>query len=218
MILILLGPPGSGKGTQAQRLTEKLGLTHLSTGDILREAVKNGSELGQKAEGFMKTGALVPDDLIIDMILSRIEENSKVNDFMLDGFPRNLSQAERLDEIFREKDLTVDQVIYLNVPETELVKRLSGRLYCPRCNSGYNYPMHLPKSEGICDNDGESLLRRPDDEKDVVQKRLAVYRELTSPLEEYYRRQRILFEVAADTSPDEVTQAIVNSVARVKST
>ena len=217
MILILLGAPGSGKGTQAKRLTDKLGLTHLSTGDILREAVKNGAELGKKAEGYMKVGELVPDDLIIDMITARIEGAADSAGFMLDGFPRNLTQAEKLDEIFTEKNLTVDQVIYLNVPEDELVKRLSGRFYCPTCNAGYNYPMHLPKSEGVCDNDGEKLLRRHDDEEDVVQRRLAVYREQTSPLEDYYRGRGNLVEIEATNSPDNVTQAIISSVARVKS-
>lgn len=217
MILILLGAPGSGKGTQAKRLTDKLGLTHLSTGDILREAVKNGAELGKKAEGYMKAGELVPDDLIIDMITAKIEGAADSAGFMLDGFPRNLTQAEKLDEIFTEKNLTVDQVIYLNVPEDELVKRLSGRFYCPTCNAGYNYPMHLPKSEGVCDNDGEKLLRRHDDEEDVVQRRLAVYREQTSPLEDYYRGRGNLVEIEATNSPDNVTQAIISSVARVKS-
>ncbi len=217
MILILLGAPGSGKGTQAKRLTDKLGLTHLSTGDILREAVKNGTELGKKAEGFMKAGELVPDDIIIDIITARIEGAANSAGFMLDGFPRNLTQAERLDEIFKEKNLTVDQVIYLNVPEDELIKRLSGRFYCPTCNAGYNYPMHLPKSEGVCDNDGEKLLRRHDDEEDVVQRRLTVYREQTSPLEDYYRGRGNLVEIDANTSPDDVTQAIISSVGRVKS-
>jgi len=217
MILILLGAPGSGKGTQAKRLTDKLGLTHLSTGDILREAVKNGTELGKKAEGFMKAGELVPDDIIIDIITARIEGAANSAGFMLDGFPRNLTQAERLDEIFKEKNLTVDQVIYLNVPEDELIKRLSGRFYCPTCNAGYNYPMHLPKSEGVCDNDGEKLLRRHDDEEDVVQRRLTVNREQTSPLEDYYRGRGNLVEIDANTSPDDVTQAIISSVGRVKS-
>jgi adenylate kinase len=217
MILILLGAPGSGKGTQAKRLTEKLGLTHLSTGDILREAVKKGTDLGAKAKGFMNAGELVPDELIIDMITARMDETDSGNGFMLDGFPRNLTQAERLSEIFKKRNLEVDQVIYLNVPEPELVKRLSGRFYCPQCNAGYNYPMHLPKNEGVCDNEGEKLLRRPDDEEDVALNRLAVYRELTSPLEDYYRRQGNLVEIVADTSPDKVTQEIISSVSRVKS-
>ncbi len=216
MILILLGAPGSGKGTQAKRLTEKLGLTHLSTGDILREAVKAGTDLGNKAKGFMNSGELVPDDLIIDMITAKMEENAAGAGFMLDGFPRNLAQAERLSEIFEKKNLVIDQVIYLNAPEAELVKRLSGRFYCPQCNAGYNYPMHLPKNEGVCDNEGEKLLRRPDDEEDVVQKRLSVYREQTSPLEEYYRSQGNLVEIDANTSPDQVTEEIISSVSKVK--
>ncbi len=216
MILVLLGPPGSGKGTQAERLTDKLGLTHLSTGDILREAVKNGSELGAKAESFMKAGEFVPDELIIDMITTKMEETSNDSGFMLDGFPRNLVQAQKLDEIFKESSLTIDQVIYLNVPRAELAKRLSGRFYCPTCNAGYNYPVHLPKNDGVCDNDGEKLLRRADDEENVVQKRLEVYAKQTSPLEGYYRGQGLLVEIAADSDPDEVTQQIINSVSKVK--
>lgn len=218
MILILLGPPGSGKGTQAKRLVEQLGLVHLSTGDMLREAVKNETELGQKAKGFMDSGELVPDDLIIGLITEKMQgaQGSETGGFMLDGFPRNLTQAEKLDEIFSVEDLSVDRVIFLNVGEEELVKRLSGRFYCPKCNTGYNYPMHLPKSEGVCDHDGEKILRRPDDEEAVVRNRLKVYGELTSPLEDYYRRKGQLVEIAAAEHPDQVTQSIMEAVTAIR--
>lgn len=215
MILVLLGPPGSGKGTQAKRLVERCGLTHLSTGDMLREAVKNETELGRKAKGYMDSGKLVPDDLIIGMITEKMQsaQNETNSGFMLDGFPRNLAQAEKLDEFFAAENLSVDRVLFLNVGDEELVKRLSGRFYCPKCSAGYNYPMHLPKTDGVCDNDGEKILRRPDDEEDVVRTRLQVYRDQTSPLEAYYRDKELLTEITADSHPDQVTEAILGAIA-----
>ncbi len=211
MILILLGPPGSGKGTQAKRLVKQRGFTHLSTGDMLREAVKNETELGLKVKSIMDTGELVADDLIIGLITEKMQEVGGAA-FMLDGFPRNLTQAEKLDEIFVAENLSVDRVIFLNVAEEELVKRLSGRFYCPKCNAGYNYPAHLPKVDGVCDTDGEKILRRPDDEEDVVRNRLKVYHRLTSPLENYYREKGLLAEISAGEHPDRVTESIMKVI------
>ncbi|HSH00440.1 MAG TPA: adenylate kinase [candidate division Zixibacteria bacterium] len=214
MVLILFGPPGSGKGTQAKRLVDSRGLTHLSTGDMLREAVKNQTELGRKAEGYMKAGELVPDELIIDLISDRMAAAGD-SGIMLDGFPRNLAQAKKLDEIFAERGARIDRVVFLDVPDEELIKRLSGRYHCPKCGAGYNYPMHLPKIEGVCDKDGEKILRRPDDEPDVVKNRLAVYKKQTSPLEEYYRGRGLLAEIQAGVHPDRVTEAILGAISRV---
>ncbi len=215
MILILLGPPGSGKGTQAKRLTQKLGLTHLSTGDMLRRHVKDGTEIGKQVESTMKSGQLVADELIINMITDQIEKISN-GGVLLDGFPRNLSQANKLDEMLAERGRKVSRVLYLCVGEDELIKRLSGRFYCPKCDTGYNYPMHLPKSEGICDNDGEALLRRPDDEESVVLNRLQIYRNQTSPLEKYYRDLGRLVEIKADEHPDQVTEALLTAIEGVR--
>lgn len=215
MILILLGPPGSGKGTQAKRLIQKLGLIHLSTGDMLRRHVKDGTEIGKQVESTMKSGQLVPDILIINMIIDQIEK-IKSGDVMLDGFPRNLNQANSLSDIFKKHNLSVDRVLFLSVGDEELLKRLSGRFYCPTCDAGYNYPMHLPKSEGVCDNDGEKLLRRPDDEEAVVIDRLKVYREQTRPLEQYYREQGRLVEIRADEHPDQVTEALLKAIDGVR--
>lgn len=212
MILILFGPPGSGKGTQAQRLINDLNLTHLSTGDMLREAVRNETELGQKAKSFMDSGDLVPDALIISMISEKISCETSAIGVILDGFPRNLVQAEKLDEIFAEKGKEVDLALLLDVPDEELVKRLSGRFYCPKCNSGYNYPLSLPKKEGVCDNDGVKILRRPDDEEDVVRKRLKIYHSQTSPLKAYYQKRGKLAAIDANTYPDAVAALIKAAV------
>ena len=213
MIIILFGPPGSGKGTQAQRLINDLNLTHLSTGDMLREAVRNETELGKKAKTFMDSGDLVPDALMIDMISEKISSETPAGGFILDGFPRNLAQAEKLDEIFAEKRRDVDRALLLDVPDEELVKRLSGRFYCPKCNSGYNYPLSLPKTEGVCDNDGDKILRRPDDEEDVVRNRLKIYHSQTSPLKDYYQKKGKLTAIDANTGPDAVTALIKKALA-----
>lgn len=217
MVLILLGAPGSGKGTQANRLAQKLGLRHLSTGDMLRRHVNDGTEIGKKVESTMKSGQLVPDELIVKMIADQIESMSS-GGVMLDGFPRNLSQADKLDEMFSDHGLNVDRVLFLSVEEDELIKRLSGRFYCPKCDAGYNYPMHLPKSEGVCDNDGEKLLRRPDDEESIVRDRLEVYRTQTSPLEDYYRKQGKLVEIRANVHPDKVTEAMLKAITDIGQT
>lgn len=208
MVVIIFGPPGSGKGTQAQRLVKRLGLAHLSTGDMLREAVKSGAELGKKAESFMKSGNLVPDELVVKMIAERMGTATEAG-IILDGFPRNLAQANSLEKMFGDMGVSVDTALFLKVSDEELVKRLSGRSYCPECNAGYNYPMHQPKQEGLCDKDNAKLLRRADDEEEVVKNRLKVYAEQTSPLEDFYRGAGLLVEIAADKDPDEVTTAIL---------
>ena len=212
MNLVFLGPPGSGKGTQALRVAKELNLTHISTGDLLREAVKNQTELGQQADEFMKRGNLVPDELIVKLIEEKISNGDKGNGIILDGFPRTIPQAESLKEMFEQNQEHLDSVVLLEVSDDEVVKRLSGRWYCPKCNAGYNYPSNRPQQEGLCDNDDQELLRRPDDEEEVVKNRLDVYKKQTQPIEEFYRQESILREIKGEQQPDTVFQDILAAV------
>ena len=212
MNLVFLGPPGSGKGTQALRVAKELNLIHISTGDLLRNAVKNQTGLGKQAEVFMKSGNLVPDNLIVKLIEEKISNGDRGNGFILDGFPRTIPQAESLKKMFEEQQQHLDSAVLLEVSDEEVVKRLSGRWNCPKCNAGYNYPSNVPKQEGLCDNDGEKLLRRPDDEESVVENRLTVYKEQTQPIEDYYRQKSILKEIKGEQQPDTVFQDILAAV------
>jgi len=211
--LVFLGPPGSGKGTQAVRLSQRQGWLHLSTGDILREAVKLGNELGRKAESFMKNGELVPDHLIMEMIRMKISSGALDDGFILDGFPRTIPQAEQLKELFIGNNISLDMVILLRVSDEEIVKRLSGRWFCPVCNAGYNYPLAVPKVTGRCDKDNAHLQRRSDDDEAVVVHRLEVYKRQTRPIEDFYRTEQLLYEIPAESAPDKVFQALLNATA-----
>jgi adenylate kinase len=212
MNLVFLGPPGSGKGTQAVRLAAKLGLIHLSTGDLLRDAVKRSTDLGKQAEGYMKRGELVPDELIIGLIENQITDGKLDDGFILDGFPRTIPQADGLKGMLKKNNISLDMAILFDVSDDEIVRRLSGRWYCPQCSAGYNYPAQMPKVEGCCDRDNTQLQRRPDDEESVVRNRLEVYQKQTKPIEDFYRRESILVEVNAQQLPDEVFQAVVEVV------
>ena len=212
MNLIFLGPPGSGKGTQAVRVAKALNSVHISTGDLLREAVKNQTELGKKVEDIMKKGQLVPDEVVISLIGQKISALEGGKGFILDGFPRNVPQAESLNFFFEHQKKKLDKAILLKVNDGEVVKRLSGRWYCPKCNAGYNYPRNMPKHEGICDKDGEKLLRRADDQESVVKKRLEVYKRETQPIEDFYRKKSILKEIDGEQNPDKVFQDILTAV------
>jgi adenylate kinase len=212
MNLVFLGPPGSGKGTQAAKLSEKLGLVHLSTGDMLREAVKRASELGRKAEEYMKRGELVPDDLIIGLIQNKLRGGELDGGFILDGFPRTIPQAEGLKQMLENNDISLYKAILFQVDNEEVVRRLSGRWYCPQCSAGYNYPAQMPRVEGRCDNDDSELQRRPDDEESVVRNRLKVYLKQTKPIEDFYRGESILTEVPAQQPPEKVFEALVKEV------
>lgn len=209
MNLVLLGPPGAGKGTQAKRLAAELGLAHLATGDILRDAVRRQTALGRQAEAYMKAGELVPDKLLIDLVRGRLENGAAESGFILDGFPRTIPQAEALREMLGELQIPLHRVILLRVSDEEVVRRLSGRWYCPVCQAGYNYPMHLPKVEGRCDHDGAELQRRADDDETVVRNRLEVYKRQTEPIVDFYRRESLLVEVDGEQSPDEVFAALL---------
>ena len=210
--LVFLGPPGSGKGTQAVRLSQKLNVTHLSTGNLLRDAVKEGTELGKQVEAYMKKGQLVPDYLLVGLIESRIASGELGDGFILDGFPRTVPQAKSLQEMFQKNNITLEAAILFKVSDEEVVRRLSGRWFCPQCQATYNYPTNMPKREGVCDGDGSKLQRRPDDEESVVRNRLEVYKKQTQPIEEFYRDESILTEIEAERSPEEVFRALLEKV------
>ncbi len=195
MNFIFLGPPGSGKGTQAKKICDELEILHLSTGDVLRENVKKGTELGNEAKKYMDAGDLVPDDLIVSMIEDKLQKGELDGGFILDGFPRTVPQAEALKEMFEKNNKKIDRAILLDVPDEEVVKRLSGRFFCPNCGEGYNYPAKMPQKEGICDKCGSELKRRPDDEPDVVKNRLEVYKKQTEPIVEFYEKEDLLTRV-----------------------
>jgi adenylate kinase len=187
--LILLGAPGAGKGTQADILAEKLSVPHISTGDIFRYNIKNGTELGVKAKEFMDKGLLVPDDLTIEIVKDRIQMEDCKNGFILDGFPRTIPQAEYLDSILSQVGITLDAVLNIHVEDEKIIKRMSGRRTCPSCGKSYHVLYNQAKVEGICDSCGANLVQRDDDKEETVIKRLNTYHEQTEPLIDYYKKQ-----------------------------
>ena len=209
MILLLLGPPGSGKGTQAKRLEQKYGLVQLSSGDMLRAAIKAGSEVGKRAEAIMKAGKLVPDEVVIAIISERIDRDDCRRGFVLDGFPRTTAQAEALDRLLTEKHLTLDHVIELEVDEAILTKRIVGRYTCATCGAGYHDEFKRPVREGVCDVcAGTSFTRRPDDNEATVKARLAAYHASTAPILPYYAAKGLLKKVDGMAPIDQVSKAI----------
>ncbi len=212
MNLVFLGPPGSGKGTQAKVICKELGILHLSTGDLLREGVKNGTDLGAQAKKYMEAGELVPDKLIVDLIEEKLASGALDNGYILDGFPRTVPQAEALRDMLKKNNSQIDNAILLDVSNEEVIKRLSGRYFCPTCSAGYNYPAQMPKQDGVCDHDGAELQRRPDDEEEVVKNRLGVYVMQTAPIIDFYRQSSLLIEVPAEGALDEITQALLKVI------
>jgi adenylate kinase len=202
MNLILLGAPGSGKGTLAKKLVTEKKSVHISTGDLLREAVKNQTALGKKAKDFMDAGKLVPDSLVIDLFSERINRPDCRSGFILDGFPRTVPQAEALDQLLKKMKLKIDKVVLLDIEVEEVVRRMSGRLNCSSCGAVYHLKNIPPKKAGICDKCGGALYQRDDDKEDTVRKRFQVYTEQTSPLIEHYARQGILTAVDGSIGPD----------------
>jgi adenylate kinase len=202
--LILFGPPGAGKGTQAARLQEDFRLPYVATGDILRAAVKEGSELGLKAKGFMDAGALVPDDLLIDLVVDRVGADDARDGFILDGFPRTRAQADALAEAFERLGRRITAVLLFDVPDEDLVRRISGRRVSVKTGRPYHVETDPPKHEGRCDVDGSRLVQRDDDKPEVVKRRLATYHEQTEPLVDYYDERGLLRRIDGTRSPTEV--------------
>jgi adenylate kinase len=206
--LVLLGPPGAGKGTQAERLVQDFGLPYYSTGIILREAVAEGSELGKEAKGYMDSGELVPDDLISRAVAERFDSGEADNGFLLDGFPRTIGQAEVLDEILESRGRKLTSVLLIDAPDDEVVRRLSGRRTCAKGGHVYHMEFDPPKNDGVCDQDGSRLVQRDDDKPETVRNRLSVYHEQTEPLIEWYQDKDLLVRVDGTRSPDEVHDRI----------
>ena len=209
MKIIMLGAPGAGKGTQAKQIADKYSIPHLSTGDIFRANIKNGTELGKKAKQYMDQGALVPDELTCDLVMDRIQQDDCKNGFVLDGFPRTIPQAEALDAALGKINEKMDYAIDVDVPDENIVNRMSGRRACLNCGATYHLISIPPKVEGICDRCGSEIVLREDDKPETVQKRLKVYHEQTQPLIDYYKNQGILKSVDGTQPMDEVFKAIV---------
>ncbi len=208
MRIVLLGAPGAGKGTQCKRIVDVYNTGHLSSGDILRAERKNGSELGKKAQSYMDSGALVPDELIVEMMIKAIGETPS-GGFILDGFPRTVNQAQELDKALAAQNTPIDVVLNLEVNDDIIAERMSGRRSCPKCGAVYHVTNLKPKVEGKCDHDGEDLIQRPDDNLDVVKKRLETYHEQTKPVVSYYRDSGAnVHDIDANKGADAVDQVI----------
>ena len=210
MKIIMLGAPGAGKGTQAKKIADKYQVPHISTGDIFRANIKNGTELGMKAKTYMDQGLLVPDELVVDLLVDRIKQADCVNGYLLDGFPRTIPQAECLDEALAAKGEAIDYAIDVDVPDENIINRMSGRRACVACGATYHI-VHIPtKVEGICDRCGEGLILRDDDKPETVKNRLNIYHEQTQPLIDFYTEKGVLKEVDGTVDMKDVFQAIVN--------
>jgi adenylate kinase len=214
--LILLGPPGAGKGTQAERLEDDFHLPYIATGNMLRAAVEEGNDLGKKAKEFMDAGELVPDELIIDLILECVGEERCNDGFLLDGFPRNLEQAKSLDAALGKLGRGITGALLIDVPDEEIVKRLSGRRTCKKEGHVYHVDTNPPKHEGVCDIDGSKLIQRDDDKPETVKRRLGVYHDNTEPLVEYYREQDVLRTFDGTRNPTEVHDHLRAAIATLR--
>jgi adenylate kinase len=217
MRIVLVGPPGAGKGTQAVRLAEKLAIPHISTGDLFRANISRQTELGKLAKSYMDAGNLVPDEVTIAMAKDRMEQPDAERGFLLDGFPRNVSQAEALDELLRTESITLDAVLDLEVPEDEVVKRIAGRRICRNESSHvFHVTYSPPKKEGVCDVCGGELYQRDDDSEDTVRKRLEVYHTQTEPIIDYYKAQGLVVTISSLGPVDEITQRALEVLKREK--
>ena len=209
MKIIMLGAPGAGKGTQAKKIAEKYQIPHISTGDIFRANIKGGTELGMKAKTFMDQGMLVPDEITIGMLMDRIGQEDCINGYVLDGFPRTIPQAESLTKALAERGEKVDYAINVDVPDENIINRMSGRRACLGCGATYHITFNPPVKEGICDTCGQELVLRDDDKPETVKKRLDVYHQQTQPLIDYYKNAEVLAEVDGTQPMEAVFQGIV---------
>jgi len=203
MKVVLLGAPGAGKGTQCKSIVERYNLLHLSSGDILRQERAEGTELGKKAQDYMDSGALVPDEIIIEMMAKAIEKAPDAG-FVLDGFPRTVNQAAELDKALLASGQQIDAVLNLEIEDQVVTKRITGRRSCPKCGAVYHIENLKPKTEGICDKDGAELVQRPDDTEQVLANRLETYHRQTEPLVDYYKKNSTVYDFDADRDPDDV--------------
>lgn len=208
MKIIMLGAPGAGKGTQAKKIAEKYHIPHISTGDIFRANIKNGTELGKKAKTYMDQGLLVPDDLVVDLVVDRVGQEDCKNGYVLDGFPRTIPQAESLDAALSKLGEHIDYAINVEVPDENIIRRMGGRRACVGCGATYHIVYNAPKTEDVCDACGEKLILRDDDKPETVQKRLSVYHDQTQPLIDYYEKAGVLKEVDGTVDMEDVFQAI----------
>jgi adenylate kinase len=214
MRVVLMGPPGVGKGTQAKHLEERTGIPHISAGDILRQAVRTGTPVGRRVRPYVESGKLVPDDLMGELIAERLEGESGVQGFILDGFPRTVEQVAILDRILGRLGSEVERVCILTAPEEEIVRRLSGRRLCPSCGAVYHLESRPPASPGVCDRCSSALVQRPDDAENVIRERLKVYERQTLPVAEAYRGRSLLREVDGTGDPDAVLSRLEECLAR----
>jgi adenylate kinase len=214
--LVLLGPPGAGKGTQAERLVEDFGLPYYATGNILRAAIEEETELGREAKGYVDKGELVPDELICRVIEERLDSGEADDGFLLDGFPRTIGQAEMLEQALDNRGRSLTAVLLIDVPDEEIIRRLSGRRICVKNGHVYHVEFDPPKNEGICDQDGSRLVQRDDDRPETLRKRLAVYHEQTEPLIEWYEEKGLLRHFDGSRTPDEVHGRIRATLATLR--
>lgn len=212
MKIIMLGAPGAGKGTQADLIAEKYQIPHISTGDIFRANIKNGTELGKKAKTYMDQGMLVPDELTVDLLMDRIAQPDCAGGYILDGFPRTIPQAECLDAALEAKGDRIDFAVNVEVPDENIIRRMSGRRACLTCGATYHVEYKAPKQEGICDKCGSALVLRDDDKQETVKKRLSVYHSQTQPLIDYYEKKGVLKEVDGTQPMEAVFEDIVKNL------
>lgn len=210
MRLILLGPPGAGKGTQAKLLSEKFKIPHISTGDILRQEVSENSELGRRVAKFVTSGELVPDDIVVEVVINRLTKPDVQEGFILDGFPRTLDQAQQLDQALKQLNTSVDLVIYFKTSLPVSIRRLSGRRVCKGCGANFHLTNMPPKSEGICDFCGKELFLRDDDKEETVKKRLSIYQSQTASLIDYYKKSTTLRMVSGDLEAEQVNSELID--------